>query len=73
MPDPQHDDHVWLNAGGEAWAIRHIQAKMIYLWRGRWPKLEFHAVDMSGVDYGAYNAAALKLLYPSRPRPLRGA
>jgi hypothetical protein len=73
MPDPQHDHHVRLNVGGEAWAIRHIHAKRIYLWRGRRPKLEFNAVDMSGVDYGAYNAAALQLLYPSRPGPLRGA
>jgi hypothetical protein len=70
----QHDDHIWLTVGGEAWAIESISGSIIYLWRGYAPTLEFYlwhgyypsleysVVDMTGFDYDDYCAKAARAL-----------
>jgi hypothetical protein len=50
MMDEQHDDHIWLTVGGEAWAIQAIQPPILYLWRGCWPDCDYSAIDMSEFD-----------------------
>jgi hypothetical protein len=49
-PVAQHDDHIWLTVGGEAWAIKRIRQPYFYLWRGYWPNLEYTIVYMSEFD-----------------------
>jgi hypothetical protein len=55
---PQHDDHIWLTVGGEAWAIKWIHWPFIGLWRGYAPDLEFNYVDMSKFNTDSYVARA---------------
>jgi hypothetical protein len=69
----QHDDHIWLTVGGEAWAIKRISGPLIQLWRGYEPELEYAVVDMSGFNADAYAAEATQLLARSRsdgPAPI---
>jgi hypothetical protein len=59
----QHDDHIWLTAGGSAWAIRRVhrsngQAYRLDLWRGYKPDLEFAHLDITSVDWDSYCAKA---------------
>jgi hypothetical protein len=62
MPSPQHDDHIWLTAGGEAWAIYHIRLPLLYLWRGYYPNIEYSILDISQVDWESYTQKAVKQL-----------
>jgi len=50
----QHDDHIWLTAGGSAWAIEWICGDIIGLWRGHWPNLEFSLLNVSKVNWESY-------------------
>lgn len=54
----QHDDHIWLTVGGDAWAIQSIHGPLIMLWRGYAPHLEYAMVDVANVDWAAYCACA---------------
>lgn len=68
MPE-QHDDHIWLNVGGSAWAIYSLHGPVALLWRGYYPDFEFNAVNLAGVDWEAYAQKSLDFLYPSAPEP----
>lgn len=58
----QQDDHCWIVASGESWAIRRIEGKVLLLWRGYWPDLDYSALDVSKVDWESYCAKAAALL-----------
>jgi hypothetical protein len=62
----QHDDHVWVVVRGESWAIRAIDREpmmVVHLWRGYEPDLEYSSIGFyPDYDWGAYCAAAVKLL-----------
>lgn len=63
----QHDDHCWLTAGGEAWAIRRIMRRpeglRFYVWRGYAPHLEYATIDMpADWDMQRYAAKAASYL-----------
>lgn len=63
-----YDDHVWIIAGGTAWAIRAIRegGKTFDLWRGREPNIVYATLDASAVDWARYCDAATTML--ERPR-----
>jgi hypothetical protein len=64
----QHDDHIWLTAGGSAWAILRVhrsngRAYRFDLWRGYKPDLEFAYLDIIiSVDWDSYCAKAAMIL-----------
>jgi hypothetical protein len=62
----QHDDHIWLVCGGEAWAImaiqRHENRVVFYLWRGFAPDLEFSSVEFYDPDWTDYCEKAVAML-----------
>jgi hypothetical protein len=63
----QHDDHIWLVAHGECWAIRAIERNgdntVFHLWRGYGPFLEFQIVEFYETDWPAYCEAANRMLH----------
>jgi hypothetical protein len=61
MPE-QHDDHIWLTAAGEAWAIRAIRGERIYLWRGYAPNLQYCILEWPPVHWSHYADHAAQLL-----------
>lgn len=58
----QHDDHIWLTAGGSAWAIMRIHGNTIYLWRGYAPKLEYAVIRWHKKNWPGYADVAAQLL-----------
>lgn len=67
-PDPdeqQQDDHIWINANGQGWAIHSIirDGTFMVLWRGYHPFIEWNGLIIESVDWDAYTAMALELLY----------
>ena len=58
----QHDDHIWLTVGGEAWAIHSMNWPVIWLWRGYEPDLEYSAVEMSNFNAETYADKAIAML-----------
>jgi hypothetical protein len=58
----QHDDHCWLTVRQEAWAIRAIEDKMLHLWRGWEPHLEYLDIDLSRARWDKYTEAAVAAL-----------
>jgi hypothetical protein len=62
----QHDDHIWLRAGGEPWAIMAIQRRedriIFYLWRGYYPILEYNVMELVNPDWEAYCEVAVRML-----------
>lgn len=67
---PQHDDHIWLIANGEAWAIQRIERRpegyRFRLWRGYAPHLEYCTVDMPA-DWDMQRYAKLAATYLVEP------
>ena len=64
-PEP-HDDHCWLTVNGSAWTIHSVHPSVMVLWRGRAPQLEWAAIDMTGLDWGAYCEVASRQLEHGR-------
>lgn len=58
----QHDDHIWMTIGGEAWAIRQISDNKIFYWRGYAPFLEYTVIDVRDVNWALYCEHAVKKL-----------
>jgi hypothetical protein len=61
----QHDDHIWLTAGGRAWAIYAMKGHELSLWRGYHPYIEWSYLDISRVNWESYHNKALKILFPN--------
>jgi hypothetical protein len=66
--DEQYDDHIWIKANDEAWAIQSIerdQFDMVFLlWRGYAPEIEYATIVFPlNHDWSHYcKAAALMLI-----------
>jgi hypothetical protein len=62
----QHDDHIWLTAAGEGWAIERIedgaQGTRVCLWRGYEPNLDRVTVRWPKTHWPAYAERAATLL-----------
>jgi hypothetical protein len=59
----QHDDHIWLTVGGQAWVIRWMRWPFIGLWRGYEPDLQFSLLDMTAFNAESYVKKAVELLH----------
>ena len=61
----QHDSHCWLTLRGSAWKIRAIEDKMLMLWRGWRPEVEYDSLDLSQytpAQWARYCDKAVELL-----------
>lgn len=68
MLEDQHDDHCWVNAGGDYWTICAVHPPFILLHRFDDSERRINCVlDMSHVNYMSYTDSALKLMAAQFP------
>lgn len=66
MSAEQHDDHIWITAAGEAWAIQRIHGNTFYLWRGYAPQLEYAVIRFLKKNWAGYADLASQMLTQAR-------
>lgn len=57
----QHDDHIFVNAGGKYWAIHRATRTDLYLSRGEFPQIEHKIVNIENLDFATYCDKAVRL------------